>query len=195
MKTIILNGCKKEDSLSQEKVNQGLLNVLDSKNNPVTNIKLHEQDIKSCIGCMNCFFKSPGICVLDDIGRDLSHIYINSDIAVFISPITFGGLSSLFAKAYHRMTIQLEYHMFMIHKGELNRKKRYKKQYPSLIAIGIDMNNDKDEQKIFKELIGSNAFRHIHSPKHETIFFNDNHSATDIEDQLKNSLAKIRREK
>ncbi len=193
MKILIIKGLDKEDTLSMQ-VDQNLSKILDSPSTMVTHIDLAKHEIKSCIGCLNCFFKTPGQCILDDMVRQLPHTYLDSDMVVFITPITFGGFSSILAKAYYRMVIQLEMHLFQYSKGELNRKKRYKKQYPSIIAIGLEKEINQENRKIFLELIKSNAFRHIHAPWHKTLFFSENSSCKEIEDQfhyLKKDMGRI----
>jgi multimeric flavodoxin WrbA len=170
MKTLILDGSEKNDEYSKI-VNDTVYNVLKKTNASMTNIILHEHDIKGCIGDMGCFFKTPGKCMFDDVAREIPEQYVESDLVVFITPVTFGGFSALFAKAYDRIVIQLESHLLeMSSEGELHRKKRYNTTYPSLLAIGIEETRNMENRDVFKALVQRNAFHHLSAPACRCVF-------------------------
>lgn len=191
MKAMILNGCSKDDQIAQV-CDQHLLKVLTHEDISVNHIMLANTALKGCIGCLSCFFKTPGECRFNDLGRNLPIDFLESDFAIFISAVKFGTFSSLFAKAYNRMVIQLESHLGETINGELRRKKRYETQYPALIVIGIMAASSPEEKKIFTSLINRNAFLHLHSPKHHLVFCSPDQSQNDIEQQMQNTCQFIR---
>ncbi len=194
MKTLILDGTPKEDTFSNN-INQRLLKALKTNKSSVENIVLIDHDIKSCVGCFSCFFKTPGACVFNDIVREIPQTYINSDIAIILTPVTFGGFSSILAKAYYRIAIQIELHLFKYTRGEVNRRKRYNKRYPSLIAIGIERVEDLENRKIFNGLVSANAFRNIHAPEYKTIFLAEGNCVAEIDYRLNSALSEIQKTK
>ncbi|MFZ3171799.1 MAG: hypothetical protein WA118_07460 [Carboxydocellales bacterium] len=38
-----------------------------------------------------CWLKAPGICIIDDAGRNIAQAVIGSDLLVILSPVTFWG--------------------------------------------------------------------------------------------------------
>lgn len=63
---------------------------------------LHDMEIHHW-GCFGCWVQTPGVCVIDDAGRDVARAVIQSDLAVFLIPVTFGGYSSELKKAVDRL--------------------------------------------------------------------------------------------
>jgi multimeric flavodoxin WrbA len=192
MKTLIIDSSQPNEPISAE-INQSLLNLLDREQSSVTRITLAHHDIKGCIGCLNCFFKTPGECHFNDIARELPKHYIASDLAVFIAPVTFGGYSSVFAKAYNRMMVQLESHLVETLNGELLRKKRYDQEYPSVMVIGLEKESDSDAEKIFTALVNSNALLHLRAPKHSLAYISTDTSATNVDRKIRGSFTSLRR--
>ena len=54
---------------------------------------LRETKLAYCLGCFNCWIKTPGMCVEADAGREIAKAVIRSDVTVFFTPVTFGGYS------------------------------------------------------------------------------------------------------
>jgi len=81
MKTVIINECEKIPTSGEY--------ILD----------LAKADVKSCIGCWSCWWKTPGRCTYQDLDQFYHH-YITADRALFFSKITkefvSGNLKTLF---------------------------------------------------------------------------------------------------
>ena len=191
MKSFILDGSSPDDPVAIN-INRCLLKLLEPDGASVTRVALAGQDIKGCIGCLNCFFKTPGKCHFDDIARELPHHYVDSDLAVFITPVTFGGFSSVFARAYNRMMIQLESHLVETINGELLRKKRYGRAHPAVMVIGMEKEPDPDAEGVFTALVSSNAMLHLRAPKHSVAYVASDFSESDIARTISESLAFVR---
>lgn len=192
MKCLIINGCPTNDKTAAT-CSKYLTALLTEHQISNQHVKLAETYIKGCIGCLNCFFKSPGECRFKDLGRDLPQYFIKSDISVFMSPVTFGGFSACFAKAYNRMVIQLESHLGEVACGELRRRKRFNTAHPSVLAIGVIPAQDQGAEKIFTDLIQRNTRLHLHSPSYEVVIMSSDQSVDQMKQQLKTSFANIRR--
>ena len=53
---------------------------------------LSEQEIGNCAGDFVCWIRSPGICNVDDDNRAIAEDTVASDLVVYLTPVTFGGL-------------------------------------------------------------------------------------------------------
>ncbi len=129
----------------------------------VETLPLRDMDIAPCVGCFRCWTETPGICVIDDTGREVTRKLVRSDLLVILTPVTFGGYSSEVKKALDRsLGWMLPY--FTKVDGHTHHKPRYKR-YPVLIAIGTIPAEDPELVTLFRDLVDRNA-TNAHSPKH-----------------------------
>ena len=143
MKAVIFNGAKEKDS-AIDKIESELNIQLTEEGWTVEQIELRNQRIAGCLGCFGCWVKTPGICVIDDYGRESTKKALQSDLLIWITPITFGGYSSELKKALDRLIpILLPY--FETYKGQIHHKMRYNK-YPNLLVIGTNPVNPEYEE-------------------------------------------------
>ena len=98
MKATILNGSL-TDNGSVENIHKIVKDELHSKNWETESFILHRMKIAHCLGCFGCWDDTPGTCVIRDDGIDVASKVINSDLTIFLTPITFGGYSSELKKA------------------------------------------------------------------------------------------------
>lgn len=127
----------------------------------VESLLLRDMNISGCTSCFGCWLKTPGICVIDDDGRAVAKGIVQSDLVIFLTPVTFGGYSSELKKALDRI-IPIIMPYFGEFDGELHHTKRYDK-YPGIISIGTMPATDKEAERIFRALPDRNA-RNLHSP-------------------------------
>ena len=67
-------------------------------------INVRKLNVKPCLGCLNCWTKTPGKCVIkDDMGDILPKIK-GADIVVFATPLYWDGVSGLMKMFMDRMT-------------------------------------------------------------------------------------------
>lgn len=125
--------------------------------------ELRNEDIAYCVGCFACWVKTPGICGINDAGRIIAEEVIQSDLVVFLTPITFGGYSSELKKAVDRIIPDIS-PFFKLINGEVHHKPRYK-HYPKLLGIGVQQHRDDATAGLFDRLIKRNAIN-LHSPMH-----------------------------
>lgn len=192
MKILILDGTEGTDEYTKT-VNQTLNKTFKKNSSTVTNILFHEHKIHDCIGDFGCFFKTPGKCIFKDMAQEVPEHYIGSNLVVLITVLTFGGYSSLFARAFNRIAIQLISHLFMQAEGEIHRRKRYDQEYPSLLAIGIEETINQESRSVFKALVQRNAI-HLFAPEHQCLFLTKDTKASDptgIENQIEHVLSDL----
>lgn len=160
MKALILNGSNKDDQTS-ETAQQIIIEELHGMKWEVKTLILRDMKIAPCMGCFGCWVETPGRCVIDDMGRDIAMSFIQSDLTILLTPVTFGGYSSELKKGLDR-SIGLIMPFFTKIGGEVHHKPRYKK-YPSLMGIGVLSKKDEESERIFKTLVQRNAIN-FHAP-------------------------------
>lgn len=146
-------------------------------------LDLCKTEIAACLGCFGCWFKTPGICVINDAGRDVLKTFVQSDMAVFMTPVTFGGYSSDLKKAVDRLIPGISPYFMKIN-GETHHRPRYER-FQKLVAIGELRFPDLESEGIFKKLVERNAIN-MHSPAHTSCIV----LGEDWSDQVRNKVKK-----
>jgi len=159
MKAVIWNGSKQENTVAEliyESFNQAL--TKSGCNTQV--IQLDNVEIAPCKGCFHCWIKTPGECIRNDYGRETTKMFVQSNLLIAITPITFGGYSSILKKAFDRI-IPSMLPFFTRIQGETHHQARYE-QYPRIIMIGILPQRHERKEEIFKRLYSRNLLN-MHS--------------------------------
>ncbi len=129
-KIVIINGNPEPD---ENKLNLFLVETakkLTGNGVSVIQHSLSEKEIKSCVGCWDCWWKTPGICRHKDDNPQILKDIINSDLVIYASPMIMGMYSALL-KRFHDRTIPLVHPYIEIRSGEQHHIKRYPK-YPKM---------------------------------------------------------------
>jgi multimeric flavodoxin WrbA len=162
MKALIFDGSR-EGEPGLDPIRSVVENEISDAGWEVETLPLRDMKISPCNGCFKCWTKTPGICAIDDTGREVTKKLVRSDLFVILTPITFGGYSSQVKKALDRsLGWMLPY--FTKIQGYTHHKPRYK-SYPDLLAIGTVPQHDKEVETIFRDLVDRNAIN-AHSPNH-----------------------------
>lgn len=151
MKIVILNGNTDPNNKSFDEYLVNLSLVLGNENNAVRVLQLRDMKIHHCTGCFDCWYKTPGLCILKDDMREVCREYINSDFVIFASPIIMGFTSYLLKKTTDRL-IPIAQPYGNIVKRKFIHVKRYF-QYPSLgLILDHETDSDEDDMKIINDL-------------------------------------------
>jgi len=165
VKATILNGALPGDTFV-DAVGAALQDILQTEDWAVTPWTLRDEKLAYCLGCFECWTKTPGMCRIDDTGRDVARSVIGSDLAIYLTPITFGGYSSELKKAVDRI-ICLISPFFKRIDGEVHHRARYDR-YPGLLGVGVLPAPHPEQEQIFHTLIGRNAIN-LHAPVHNSV--------------------------
>jgi len=154
MKAVILDSSHATDKTG-ERIGKILVSEFQSHGLETEHIIIREQKIGNCAGDFFCWVRSPGICHVDDDNRRIAKTIVNSDLVVYMTPVTFGGYSSMLKRVIDH-TIQNISPYFAKVEGETHHKKRYSK-YPDLLVIGWMDSPDAESERVFKHLVKRNA--------------------------------------
>jgi hypothetical protein len=163
-----------------------LQDVLRSEGWTVTPWMLRDEKIGYCLGCFECWTKTPGLCRIDDAGREVARSVIGSDLALYLTPVTFGGYSSELKKAVDRI-ICLISPFFTRIDGEVHHRARYDR-YPALTGIGVLPAPNPAQEQIFTTLIGRNALN-MHAPWHGSTIIYRSQEPVDVATALRQAFS------
>ena len=117
------------------------------------------ENIKPCLGCFNCWLKTPGICSLND-DYIINGYMLNKYSNIIVISKNYYGMFSPNIKNYFDRAIAYVKPEFQIIYGEMHHLKRYKKRLSIDYYFYGDIN--KEEKNTIKELIRANS-ENLHS--------------------------------
>jgi multimeric flavodoxin WrbA len=164
MKATILNGALPGDDFV-DAAGAALHGALRAAGWDVTTWTLRDEKIAYCLGCFQCWIKYPGLCRIDDAGRDVAASLIGGDLTIYLTAITFGGYSSALKGAVDR-SICLVSPFFTRIDGEVHHQARYER-YPALAAVGVLPAPHPTQEQVFHTLVGRNAIN-LHASQHSS---------------------------
>ncbi len=154
MKALILDGTKSTNNESTM-IFDLMLEELKKLNWEVISIVLEDKNIEYCTGCFGCWVQTPGECVIKDFEENVVRDMVHSDLIIYLTPIVFGGYSSILKKALDRQIGRVLPYFVKVN-GEVHHSKRYEKQQ-SILSIGLLDKHDSEKEDIFKTLVARNA--------------------------------------
>lgn len=129
----------------------------------VHSIVLNGDEIRPCLGCFQCWTKTPGLCIMtDDCANTISRQEIQSDVLILLSKICYGG-HSYDIKSFLDRSIPNISPFFEIVHGEMHHEMRYER-FPSMITIGYGTYTPQ-ERRTFISVAERNALN-MRPPKH-----------------------------
>ncbi|NTW04151.1 MAG: NAD(P)H dehydrogenase, partial [Oscillochloris sp.] len=154
MKALILNGSHADDT-SAEMIATVLSDRLQSHSWEIEQILLREQKIGACAGDFFCWIRNPGMCNTNDDNRIIAAKVAQSDLVIWLTPVTFGGYSSALKRAVDHLIQNILPFFTHIH-GEVHHQRRYT-QYPNMLVIGWIDTPDAASEATFRHLVQRNA--------------------------------------
>ncbi len=120
----------------------------------VTAITLNREQIHPCVGCFDCWLKTPGQCAVKRDGiNDIARMAMRAHAVVLLSKITFGGFSADI-KAFLDRSVQNVLPFFEVYENEVHHPMRYER-FPIWVAVGCGGGNG--QRETFRRLARRNA--------------------------------------
>ncbi len=143
MKICILNGNPGSGRNGLDRYLKELGAALEAEKHSVVQFALKDLTIKYCTGCFGCWVRTPGECVVKDDSAIVCRELVQSDLALYASPVIMGFPSTLVKKTGDKL-IPLIHPYFVIDHGEVHHRARYD-HYPQLGLI-LQRQKDTDDE-------------------------------------------------
>jgi multimeric flavodoxin WrbA len=187
MKALLFDGSREGDPVSGQ-AREVIERNLRAKGWEVSSLTLREMEIAPCLGCFRCWTETPGMCIIEDAGNNVVRQFMASDLAVFLTPVTFGGYSSVLKKALDRFCPTL-LPFFEKTGGEVKHVQRYD-HHPAIMALGVLPGPDIAEEEIFRTLVSRNA-GNFAAPSRATGVITRGQGANDVEREVRSLFVKV----
>jgi multimeric flavodoxin WrbA len=133
-----------------EQIGEKLKSKLLENNVDVDYISLENVNVKPCINCGGCIYKTYGKCVIRDDGDWIYPKLLSSDIQIYVTPITFGGYSFKTKRVLDKCALIMDRH-YMVDNKELVKGGMLGKRFKMLL-VGVSQDIMEDERKAFHKL-------------------------------------------
>ncbi len=133
MKITVINGHPGPDFESFDATLASLTERWQAHSHDVTHFTLRELELKPCIGCWSCWWKTPGLCGVSDDTHGLRREYLSSDLVLLASPLLVGFVSALLKTVIDKL-IPLYHPYIELHQGECVHRPRYDR-YPAVATL------------------------------------------------------------
>lgn len=133
---------------------------------PLNIVKMQDRSISACIGCWNCWLKTPGRCVMKDEMSECYSDYVNSDTVILLMG-TAQGFVDHRTKAFFDRTIP-HYHPYIeMVDGECRHFAWYEK-YPDMVFHYETDGLTNQEDQVIEDYLYRTAW-HFHSKAYRII--------------------------
>ncbi len=155
MRITILNGAPQPGELDGYLVK--LTDSLGVAGHTTQTLTLREMDIAGCLGCFDCWVKTPGRCINPDDSEIVCREYIQSEMLIFATPVIMGFISSTLKNALDR-TIPLIMPYMRVVKGETHHVMRYDKRIHTGVLLERDLDCDEEDLDIVHSIFERNTY-------------------------------------
>jgi len=93
MNVLVINGSPKGASSNTMKLTNALLEGLaENEDNIINQLTIKDMDITPCLGCMSCWGKTAGKCVINDVMTSVYKEIMKADLVIESFPLYFFGM-------------------------------------------------------------------------------------------------------
>ncbi|EKD50785.1 MAG: iron-sulfur flavoprotein [uncultured bacterium] len=135
MKIIAFNSSPRKDKGNTHVMVTEFLRGAQDAGAETENIFLAEQEIKPCVGCFNCWLKTPGVCVYHDDVTELKKKAESADVLVFATPLYVDNVSGIMKNFLDRLIPSADPHFELDENGETRHKLPVHARQPKLAVI------------------------------------------------------------
>jgi ring-1,2-phenylacetyl-CoA epoxidase subunit PaaE len=152
MNTVFLNAAERHDAVTQTAATR-VENHLKATGELLRSFQLAEIDIGPCVGCFDCWVRSPGLCRIPDQAQEIVHAVANANRVVWVHEVSFGGFGSQIKRVIDRH-IPLILPFFRMHEDLTHHQARYK-WLPPVVAFGVDHAPHQARERLFRDHVES----------------------------------------
>ncbi|MFA6320479.1 MAG: NAD(P)H-dependent oxidoreductase [Candidatus Omnitrophota bacterium] len=154
MRILLLDGSTENDTALKTTL-EVIKKTLNYSNYDVKLFTLRDIKIDHCLGCLDCWYKTPGLCVISDAGKEIVRAADESDLWISLTPITYGGYSWHLKKLLDRLIVIL-FPLFIKIDGDIHLRRRNNKK-SKVIVFGSMAAENKELEDVFKKLVSHNS--------------------------------------
>jgi multimeric flavodoxin WrbA len=122
MHCLVLNGNPQPSSFDDYLAR--FTQVLERQGHAAERIDLRDLNLRYCVGCWTCWWRTPGLCALKDDMADVYPKLANADLVLWASPLVAGTVSALLKKVQDRVVPILHPYIELVD-GECHHRHRY----------------------------------------------------------------------
>lgn len=185
MKALILNGAFQGQS-NLDQAGDLLSRELKRLQWETALFRLRDMNIRECVGCFNCWVKTPGLCATQDDALELNKQLSQIDLFAIITPIRFGGYGSILKRALERTVLPNLVPFLKSFGGETHHPSRNGKR-SLLLAIGGLPAKDIETELIFTDLVHRNSLN-LHNYLNPTAFLYNGMAEGNIQETVRNLI-------
>ena len=148
MKIVIVNSSPKTDRSNTHVMVEAFSRGAMAAGAEVENIFLANYNIKPCLGCFSCWFKTPGKCVLNDDAEMILNRMSDAELLICATPLYADNVSGIMKLLMDRMIIKSS----PLIEIDKNGESRHVVKNSKLTKIGVISNCGFPEQDQFQVL-------------------------------------------
>ncbi|QSX05723.1 flavodoxin family protein [Sedimentibacter sp. zth1] len=124
-KILILNGSPKGKNGNTAKLIDQFMRgyQMIKSNSHIDYVELYKKNIKNCIGCFNCWSKTPGKCIHQDDMDTLLQQYEDADLVIWATPLYHYGMTSIL-KTFVERTLPVNKPYIIKNEGKFTHPQR-----------------------------------------------------------------------
>ena len=151
MRSVILDGSR-ETGTGLDLVHDVLVEILEGDGWQVDTFLMRGMDLTNCHGCSGCSAQNPAACNAGgDAYEETAALVLESDLLVFLTPVTFGGYTLEFKHALARLIPHVLGAAPDMDGPYLDAR------YPALLGIGTLQDPVEDSIRFFESLVARHA--------------------------------------
>lgn len=154
MKITILNGNPSPSKF--DKYLDDLVSILDSGGSQITRLDLRDIPLKYCIGCFDCWTKTPGVCDTDQASHQMGRAVINSDFTLWAAPLKMGFPAALLKMGFDKH-LPLIHPYMVVDQGEAHHLKRYEKYPRTGMLVEKESDTSENDLVIIRDIFSRTA--------------------------------------
>jgi len=149
MRCLVLNGNPKPSSFDDYLAR--FTQVLEQQGHAAERIDLRDRNLRYCVGCWTCWWKTPGLCGLKDDMGDIYPKMVKADLVLWASPLVVGTISALLKKVQDRF-IPIAHPYIELVDGECHHRHRYPHNADIAVIVGPTAEDTGRDVAITREL-------------------------------------------